>query len=205
MKNNILKIKIILFFSLFAFSFSLVFAQVPTLSKVRVTYRPDGGVSITTFVAGACQAGETEEQCRDREMQKNPELANLPHDDILLSELPQDRKDRNKWTGSKGQGIWIDHSKITKTEKLEELENQLDVAINNEDIIQTAKLQRLIKKLGQYNSKNGLIPLQDLSKFDIDKPLTLGTIETSSLANVNFTLPKQTLFQKLLNWFKNLL
>src|SRR3989344_4403256 len=93
-------------------------AQVSMLPKVRVSYRPDGGVSITSFVASACQEGETETQCMDREVRKNPTLADLPHDDVGPATLPQDRKDRDKWRGEKGSGIYIDRSLVTKQEKI---------------------------------------------------------------------------------------
>ena len=173
---------------------ALTLADVSMLPKVRVSYRLDGGVSITSFVTGACQGGESETQCMDREMQKNPELAGLPHDDLLPSQLPQDRKDRDKWRGTKGQGISIDYSLVTKGEKMKNLENLLDIAINNSDTVQVAKLQRLIQKLGQYNAPNGLIPPADLSKFDVNQPLTLGAIQTSPIKGV-----KLSFWQRLLN------
>src|SRR3990167_1331990 len=178
---------------------SIAFAQVPTLSKVRVTYRPDGGVSITTFVAGACQGGENETQCMDREMKKNPELGNLPHDDILPFQLPQDRKDRDKWTGSKGQGVWIDHTKVTKEEKQKDLELLLDTELNkdNSDTVRIAKLQRLMEKLKEYNAPNGLIPPADLSKFDPEQPLTLGGISKSVGIKLSW-------WQSLRYWLLNL-
>src|SRR3989344_3215996 len=138
-----LKLAIVVSCLLLVVSSNTVSAEVPTLSKVRVTYRPDGGVSVTSFIGSACQSEETETECMDREMQKNPELANLPHDDVFPSQLPQDRKDRNKWVGSKGQGIQIDHSLVTKAEKIEELENQLDEELNknNPNSVKVAKLR----------------------------------------------------------------
>lgn len=182
--NKTLKLKIIniAFILLLPTSYFLLStfasAQVPTLNKVRVTYRPDGGVSITTFVAGACNEGETEIQCMDRIMEKSPELAALPHDDIDPSQLPQDRKDRNKWTGSKGQGISIDHSKVTKGEKIEELTQKLDEELdkNNPNSVKVAKLQRLIEKVRDYKDEHGLIKPQDLSKFEDKKQSILASV-----------------------------
>jgi len=183
MKNYSLKFKKLttLTFLFFALSFSFVFAQVLTPSKVRVTYRPDGGVSVTSFAAGACQGGETETECMDRIMEKNPELANLPHDDILSSELPQDRKDRDKWRGSKGQGVWVDHSLVTKGEKIEELTQKLDEELdkNNPNSIKIAKLQRLIEKVKDYRAEYGLIKPEDLSKFEDKKQSILATISSA--------------------------
>lgn len=188
MKNRNLKLKIsaILFTIYYLLVASLAFAQVPTLSKVRVTYRPDGGVSITAFVAGACQGGETEEQCMDKEMQKNPELANLPHDDVDPATLPQDRKDRDKWTGSKGQGVSIDHSKVTKTEKIEQLENQLDEELDKSSPNSTkvAKIQRTIEKVKKYSAKNNLIPPEKLAELDPNNTNT----NQSFLASVTDTI-----------------
>ena len=187
-----LKTAKILFLMLFT-SYQLLitfvaFAQVPTLPKVRITYRPDEGVSITSFVAGACQGGETETQCMDREMQKNPALADLPHDDVDPTTLPQDRKERNKWRGSKGQGISIDHSLVTKQEKIEELKQKLDEELdkNNPSSIKVAKINRLIEKVKDYKDENGLIKPEDLSKFEDKKQSILASvveIVTSSISS----------------------
>ncbi len=179
-----LKIFLILLLSTFYVLLSnLAVAQVPPLSKVRVTYRPDGGVSVTAFVAGACQDGETETQCMDREMQKNPSLANLPHDDIDPSQLPQDRKDRDKWTGSKGRGISIDRSKVTKNEKMTELQDKLDQELdkNNPNSVKIAKLQRKIEKLKDFRTSSNLIPPEKLADFDTDqsnRSLLASVVET---------------------------
>jgi hypothetical protein len=74
-------------------------------------------------------------------------LEGLPHDDIEPSELPS-RKDRDKWRGKKGQGIYIDHSIITEAEKRQAIEDELDAELtkDNPDAIKAVRLQRKLDK-----------------------------------------------------------
>ena len=183
-----------------------VFADVQTLPRVRVTYRPDGGVSITTFVAGSCQ-GETETECMDREMQKNPELANLPYDDIDPSTLPQDRKDRDKWRGAKGQGISIDHSLVTKGEQMQALENKLDEELgkNNPDSVKVAKIQRMIERVKKLNGQSNLIPSDKLAEFNPDnnsnKSLLASVSETVSIITNTLSSTFTSILQSIQDGF----
>ncbi|MBI3046558.1 MAG: hypothetical protein HYY86_03435 [Candidatus Harrisonbacteria bacterium] len=171
---------------LFLGSFGIAFAQVPTLSKVRVTYRSDGGVSVTSFLSDICNLGETETECMDREMRKNPALANLPHDDVLPSQLPQDRKDRDKWSGSKGQGVWVDNAKVTKPEKIKELQDKLDQELDktSSNAAKIARIQRKIEKLRDFQTANNLIPPEKLADFDTEQNQSLlaSVVETVSSA-----------------------
>lgn len=71
------------------------------MSKVRIVYRVDGGVTVIHPVDGmdygyAC----------DKAM--HGELEGRPYDDVDGGEVPTDRKYRDAWTGSKGNGISID-------------------------------------------------------------------------------------------------
>jgi hypothetical protein len=170
--------KLLVTFSLFALSFTFVFAQIPTLSKVRVSYRPDGGVSVTTFLKEACQNGEAETQCMDRIFNQNETLKDLPYDDLDPSQLPQDRQDRDKWRGRQGRGVWIDHSLVTKNEKIEELQAELDkeLAKNNPSTVKVVKLQRLMQKVQDLESIANLIPADKLAELELDEQSLIASV-----------------------------
>jgi len=178
-------VKSLFSFTIFVLSFSLVSAQIPTLSKVRVSYRPDGGVSITTFLREACLIGETELQCMDRIYSDNETLKDLPYDDLDPSQLPQDRKDRDKWKGEKGRGIWVDTSLVTKSEKTKELQDELDkeLAKNNPSTVKVIKLQRLIEKVKDVNTN--VIPPKELSKLEVKKQSLLASIVNTVTSSIS--------------------
>ncbi len=75
--------------------YSFAYADENILAKVRVSYRPDGGVSITSFLNGACGNNETETQCMDRIFATNP-IKDFPYDDILIDQIPKDRANRDE-------------------------------------------------------------------------------------------------------------
>lgn len=137
-----------------------------TLQTARVFYREDGGVSITQFLVGACRGGETEVQCMDRISAENPGTLGLPYDDIDPNQLPQDRKDRDKWRGTKGRGIWIDTSLVTKTEKIQELQEELDEELDKDspDSTKVLKIQRQIEKVRDID--NNILTKEDLTLFE---------------------------------------
>ncbi len=140
-------------------------AEVATLSKVRVFYRPDGGVSILKAVADAC-GGLSETECLDRETQKG-NLKNLPYDDISEDQLPKDRESRDKWRGEKGKGISIDKSLVTKSEKIKELQDKLDAELdkNNPNGNKIANLQVKIEKLKKLKTENNLLSAKQIAQF----------------------------------------
>lgn len=154
---------IIIFLTLIGAQIAL--AQVATLPKIRVFYRPDG-VTITYFITEACQNGETETQCMDRISAQNEDIRNLPYDDITIDQLPQDRANRDKWRGEKGRGIWIDESLVTKNEKIEELKEKIDEELDkdNPDPSKVVKLQRKIEKVGEI--PRSILTAEDLAKFE---------------------------------------
>jgi len=145
-----------------------VFADVKTLSTVRVTYRPDDGVSVTTFIASACLENESESQCIDRLYGKILELKGMPYEDMDSSKLPQDEANRDKWRGEKGKGIWVDNSLITKTEKLAEFQAKLDaeLAKPDSDSVQVARLQRQIEKLKAMSVKNNILTKENIAELN---------------------------------------
>ncbi|MEN9561692.1 MAG: hypothetical protein RIQ56_965 [Candidatus Parcubacteria bacterium] len=133
------------------------------LKKVRVFYRPDGGVSITHFAADACQTGETETQCMDRISSNNAEYG-LPYDDMTIDQLPKDRADRDKWTGKKGKGVWVDTTLISRNDKVAEYKAELEEELNRPEpnASRVLKLEHLIEKVNDLDH-----PI--LSKKDIDE------------------------------------
>lgn len=158
--------KYILIFSLILLSLGFrVNAEELLLSKARVFYREDGGISIMQFVASSCQQGENQTQCMDR-IAADDLYKNLPYDDIPSDQIPKDRKDRDKWRGEKGRGIWIDNSLVTKNEKIEELKEKLDKELDNEspDPNKVIKLQRLIEKAKDIN--HSILTQDDLATFE---------------------------------------
>ena len=161
----------------------VAFAQVSTLSKVRVFYRTDGGVSITSFMSGACREAETELQCMDRISAENPNIIGMPYDDIDPNQLPQDRTERNKWRGEKSRGVWIDHSLVSRNEKIQELnfelEKELDSDSPNPDRV--IKLQRLLEKAKDMNgSILNAEQIAELSETRYSKSLFAAVSETAS-------------------------
>lgn len=124
------------------------FAKYAHADKVRVFYRPDGGVSITTFVTSYCLTAESELECKDRLTKLLP-YKDYPYDDIDRDELPKEVGSRDKWTGAKGRGVWVDKSLITKREKITEYQTQLDQELDEDEpnSSKVLKLQRLIERV----------------------------------------------------------
>lgn len=73
--------------------------------KVRIWYRPSGTVAITFHMV---KSRMTYEEAMLKKISDNPEFASYDYDDVDESMIPQDRKYREAWTGSKGQGIEVD-------------------------------------------------------------------------------------------------
>ncbi len=136
---------------------------------------------MTTFLKDACSKGEAELECMDRIYSRNDTLKNLPYDDLDPSQLPQDRSQRDKWRGSKGQGVRIDDALVTKNEKLEELQDRLDTELDKNSPNQTKviRYQRQIEKLRNLQTPNNLIPKNKLADFeDRNQSLLASVVET---------------------------
>ena len=76
------------------------------MAKCRVIYRPDGTVAVFHHAA---KSKFDFEQAAGWAM--IDDLEGLPFDDIEESQLPQTRKYREAWRGSKGNGIHLDAAK----------------------------------------------------------------------------------------------
>ncbi len=75
---------------------------------------------------------------------KVPRFQGLDFEDINPSQLPQDRKDRNRWRGTKAQGIKVDSTVVLRQDLLDQLDAELDKP--NSDLKKALKLQRRIDK-----------------------------------------------------------
>jgi len=146
-----------------------------TLPTVRVFYRPDGGVSILHFVTDACRQRETKTQCMDR-ISGDSAYKNLPYDDMPLSQLPKDRADRDKWRGEKGKGVRVDHSLITKNEKINQLNSELDKELdkNEPNSSRVLKLQHLVEKAKDID--HTVLTDNDLAIFENKQKSILATV-----------------------------
>jgi hypothetical protein len=159
------KINKIVILLTFLFPFS-VFADIPTLDTVRVVQRDDG-VSVISAVSSYCE-GLDSSACLDREQAKSPETAGKPYMDMPKSQLPQDRKDRDKWRLKMGQGISIDKTLTTKREKMDEIQAKIDNELDkaNPSSIRISRLQRSMQRLKEFKTDNGIIPKAKLGDFD---------------------------------------
>lgn len=116
----------------------------------RVIYRGDGSVVVIHPAPKAQMLGETEDDFLKRvfgKAVKDTELEGLPCDDVDPSALPE-RKHRNKWRGSKGKGVRVDHSVVTVAERRQAVEDELDAELAKEtpDSVHALKLQRKLQK-----------------------------------------------------------
>ena len=68
----------------------------------------------------------------------------MTFEDVDDSQLPQDRSKRDKWRGSKGNGVHVDDTVILRQDIQEQLDFELAVA--EPDVINVIKLQRKLDK-----------------------------------------------------------
>lgn len=118
--------------------------------KCRIIYKPDETVAVIHAAKKAQKPGETEEDFLERVFAKaitGTDFEGLPFDDIEPDELP-DRKDRAKWRGTKEIGVKVDPTIVTKAEKRQAIEDELDAELEKEepDLKLVAKLQRRLAK-----------------------------------------------------------
>lgn len=145
------------------------------LPLVRVFYKPDGSVLITHFVADACESKDTVKSCMDRITSKNPENG-MPYDDMTLDQLPQDRSTRNEWRGAKGKGVWVESSLITKSEKIEEFQTEIEIELEKDepDASKVLKLESLIEKVKDL--ENSVLAPEDLAEIEVKNNSMLAAI-----------------------------
>lgn len=123
---------------------------------VRVFYRPDGRVIILT---PNCDPAENQAAClaraAARDCPRNAQNACLPSDDVNEASLPS-RATRNKWRGSRAQGITVDAGVVTKAEQIAEAETALDaeLARPSPDAVVAARLQRALERARRSPNDN---------------------------------------------------
>ena len=122
------------------------------MAKCRVYYRADGTAGIV-YPIEKQKVNETESQWLKRVYEKTEvHKQGLPFDDIDASQLPQDangkKVDREKWRGNQGQGVSIDGTIVTDTEKRKAIEDRLDteLAKPTPNAIAAMRLQRKLDK-----------------------------------------------------------
>lgn len=133
------------------------------MTRCRVYYRPDGKVSIDHpdqrpekkpkdmtndewIDAQLIQSGEKKPGLHVGGSLSSPLL---PFDDTDTSQLPnganpRDRKDRNRWRGTKATGVQIDGTVVLKEDIEQQLDNEL--AKTTPDLITVERLRRKIEK-----------------------------------------------------------
>jgi len=123
------------------------------MTKVRVVYKTDKTVSVIHIISQS--DGETEEQTLNRIQSKDPNLKNLPFDDVDISKLPVRDKNRNKWRGQKGKGVWIDQSVKTEAEKKEEeIQDLVNTWRTMPTDVKTSAVGYMLKKLANKSGAN---------------------------------------------------
>lgn len=75
---------------------------------------------------------------------KVPRLAGLDFEDMDTSQLPQERAKRNKWRGSKGNGVSVDETVVIREDLIKDLDDELEKP--NPDLKKAMKLQRKLDK-----------------------------------------------------------
>ena len=117
------------------------------MAKRRVYYYPDGQI-VVLQPSGIKLDNETKDEFFIRQIEKSfYHKQGLDYDDIDTSQLPVDAE-RDKWRGSKGNGIHIDNTIVTVREKRQKVEDDLDTELvkSNPNAIKAIKLQRKLDK-----------------------------------------------------------
>lgn len=98
---------------------------------VRVVYKPDKSVVVIYPAPKSRRPDETEEDWLKRVFDKamRTDLKGLPFDDMDISEVPPNRKDRGAWEGEKGKGISINPVKAEEQRKEREKEEKIGVKL----------------------------------------------------------------------------
>ena len=109
------------------------------MTKCRVWYHPDGKISVSypDLRPEKKPEGLTMDEWIDRQLNlvpvKAPQFAGLDFEDMDSSQLPQDRADRDRWRGSKVQGIKISPSVVLRKDLLKQVDDEL--AKPNPDVV----------------------------------------------------------------------
>ncbi len=131
------------------------------MSLVRVFYRTDGGITVRRvnkgmkkkLIAEKIMQSNTDTEFFDICKQLNPKvrpiLQGATYEDIEESDLPvYDSATRSKWRKKPGGGVFIDATVITTVEKIQKIEDDIDVELAkpNPDVIAAMRLQRKLDK-----------------------------------------------------------
>jgi len=105
--------------------------------KVRVLYRPDGGISVVHPAKKSRKPGESENAWLTRVFDAvTPD--GMEYEDMDSSELPDSREYRGIWEGQKGVGISIDSSKAEKIDREKKIKKE-EINILREQAIKSLK------------------------------------------------------------------
>jgi len=101
------------------------------MERVRVVYKPDNSVAIIHPAPKSKQPNESTEEWHKRVFAgaMQGDLMGLPYDDLDISDLPQNRKNRDAWEGKKGEGITVNEFKAGKIKKDVEREKEIQEKI----------------------------------------------------------------------------
>ncbi len=122
------------------------------MSKCRVWYRTDGKISISYPDLRPEKKPEhlTINEWINKQLDnvpiKAPQFAGLDFEDVDSSKLPQDRKDRDRWRGTKATGIKIDTTVVLRKDIEKQLDAELTKPNPNPNPITALKLQRKLDK-----------------------------------------------------------
>jgi hypothetical protein len=118
--------------------------------KCRVFYRPDGRVTVLHPAPKARRINEADDAFYERvfaSAMTKAGLSGLDFDDMDDALLPP-RAERDKWRGSKGQGVRVDGTVVTKAERRAMVEAALDQELSkpNPDAVEAIRLRRRLEK-----------------------------------------------------------
>ncbi len=132
---------------------------------VRAYYMPDTTVSIVIPAGGQCVVSEGHTECLDKITENIPERVH-PHEDMPISALPTNRADRDKWTGSVGGGVYVDHQRITRGGKVGEFQQKIEEEMDKDrpDADLIIQYQRLAKKYSGLESS--LVKQDDVDRIE---------------------------------------
>lgn len=120
------------------------------MSKVRVWYHPDGKVSVSHPDKRPEKKpdGMTIDEWAGKQLndvaKKAPQFQGLDFDDVDSSTLPIRDENRNRWRGSKGQGVRVDNTVILRQDIEKDLDDEFAKQVPNP--VAVLRLQRKLDK-----------------------------------------------------------
>ncbi len=121
------------------------------MANCRVFYKADGSVAVMVPAPKARLEGETDDVFLQRICDMDAPkigLGGIPFDDMDKINLPE-RATRDKWRGNTQQGVYVDNSVVTKNERIQAIQGQIDAELDkpmpNAGLV--LKLQRDIRTI----------------------------------------------------------